>query len=239
MKKRRKYRVIAGLAVTVALAAAPVAATHRVLGPGVEAAGWRLLTVPGKKAARFRVVEDGAIEIAADGAVAFLYRPGDDATGSSLAWRWRVDAAPRPGDLSVAGADDRPLAVHVTYPPPADAPLLDRAGRWLRGAVVGEPLTGRMVSYVWGGTAPRGTILANPGAPQDGVLIVLRDGGEPLGTWREEHVSPNDDYRAAFGAAPPAPVYIVVSADTDDLGGQSAGVVSMPVAVAKKSSATP
>ncbi len=88
------------------------------LPPALEDMGWRLLEVPGKATAEFSYGAPGTIDIEADNAVAFLYRPVDEGIGpmGRLAWTWRVDKAVPATDLSTASGDDRSLAVHIVFP---------------------------------------------------------------------------------------------------------------------------
>ncbi len=88
------------------------------VGKDLETDGWRVLTLTGKSPTRF-VARDGAIEIEAQSSVAFLYRPVPASARSPryLSWQWRVLRDVPAADLSRAGADDRPLAVHVWFGP--------------------------------------------------------------------------------------------------------------------------
>lgn len=171
-------------------------------------AGWRVLPFGDKPPTRFDVDADGAIEVAAAGGAAFLYRP---VTASEAAAR----------------RDDRPLAVHVFFAMEAERTGF-LAGIWreMRARLFGAPFAGRLVTYMWGGTASAGTRLANPHLPDDGGIVVLRDGTALLSDWQDESVDLAADYRAAFGTPAPSPAYIAVSADADDLGGDSLGWVS-------------
>ncbi len=80
------------------------------LSADLAAAGWRLLEVPGKAPARFSGDEGSSLQVSSNGGVGFLYRPlaASEAGKLRLSWRWRVESAPPPSDLSVKGADDRP-----------------------------------------------------------------------------------------------------------------------------------
>lgn len=84
----------------------------------LKRAGWRLLEVPGKAKAEFHDAYADAIRLKAENAVAFLYRPVDSESKLSgrLSWRWRVDQAVPPTDLSRPIGDDRTLAVHIVFP---------------------------------------------------------------------------------------------------------------------------
>ena len=177
---------------------------------------WKLLKLPNKEPATFEVSKSGGLQIEAVNAVGFLYAQMETTSPKRLAWRWRVDRDIPATDLSKIGKDDRPLAVHVWFPPKEeDITLGDRLG-----SLFGYPTIGQVLTYVWGGTAQRGTEMANPHF-ENSKLIVLRSGSTPTGVWFEEEIDIAADYQMAFGAPPPAKAYIAISADTDDAGGTS------------------
>lgn len=177
---------------------------------------WKLLVLPDKDPAEFRISETGSLRIEAMNAVGFLYAQIDEVPSRRLAWRWRVDQNIPATDLSRSGQDDRPLALHVWFPPkPEDVSFGDRLG-----ALFGYPMIGQVLTYVWGGTAQRGERMPNPHF-ENSKLIVLRSGTTPTGIWFNEEIDIAADYRMAFGAPPPARAYIAISADTDDVGGTS------------------
>ena len=160
--------------------------------------------------------------------MAFLDRPLDESMelNRRLVWRWRVDAAVPPTDLSRAPGDDRSLAVHVVFPLDQD-----RLSFWERveSAVTGmvaPPLAGLVLTYVWGGTQAEGSVVPNPFFDAKGRIIVLRNGAAALGRWTAEDIDFVADFRAAFGYEPPAPSYIAISSDSDDTGSLSRGVIA-------------
>lgn len=214
--------LLAGIGLAAARDAA--AATKIPIGVDLERSGWHLLTVPGKAASRFGADGDGTIAVASSSSVAFLYYAFADAPRPRyVSWRWRVDRAPAPAPLSDPEADDRPLALHVAFVP-------ENESWWhglRRGAaeLLGIPLPGKVLTYVWGGDVGRGTSLANPHYPGGGKLIVLRPGSDSLAQWQEERIDLVADFAAAFGHPPPPLLYIAISSDTDDRGGESLGWV--------------
>ncbi len=184
--------------------------------------GWKLLTLPDKTPASFQRVSDGAIEVATDSSVAFIYREAPE-DSVAMSWRWRVDKAGPDSDVMLKGADDRPLAVHLWF---ADESI--QTG--LRGTVarlLGYPSYGRVLTYVWATGDAKGKRFANP-YMQDGqgAVIVLRDASDGTMTWRKETVDIVADYVAAFGSKPLAPAYVALSGDSDDLGGMTLGRVA-------------
>lgn len=217
------------LTVLPALAARPAAGADASL----TADGWRRLDVPGRAAARFIGRPPGTVVVTAEGAVGFLLRPtGPDEIpggGYRLAWRWRVLAAPAPSDAATIGTDDRPASVHLLFAGAARGGGIGAVlRRRLRAGLLGAAFSGRVLTYVWGGRAPPGTVAANPHIAPDGVLIVLRGPEAPFGSWHDERVDPAADYRAAFGEAAPLPTHLALSADTDDLGGLAVVEIQAP-----------
>jgi hypothetical protein len=207
--------------------AEPAPAADQVVDPRLAASGWQVLRVGSGPPTRFRLEPGGAIAVAADGGAAFLWRPlATGEAGTEVSWRWQVAFAPPPSDPARVGHDDRPLAVHVLFAGAPGTGVFDGIRRAVRRQLLGAPFAGRLITYMWGGTAPAGTRLPNPYLPSDGSIVVLRDGSAPLGTWMREHVDLAADYAAAFGSAAPAATHIAISADADDLGGQSLGWIA-------------
>lgn len=186
---------------------------------------WRRLDVPGKKMAEFRVLESGAVEVRSDGAVGFLVRPVDsvEQVRSTLRWRWKVEETGPLTDLARQGGDDRPLAVHVWFPKDPDEIGFWDSLKRTAADLMGYPLPGKVLTYVWGGQQERGAKFANPYLDGDGAIIVLRPGSSEPRRWYEEDIDFRADFQMAFGYAPPAPSFVAVSADSDDLGGRTAG----------------
>lgn len=203
-------------------------AAASMLPAELQTEGWRLLKVPGKAKAEFMKRSRDSIGIRADKAVAFLYRSVDDFAGRKrrLVWNWRIDQAVPPTDLSRAPGDDRSLAVHLVFP--ADE---DRLSFWERMEIaltrlVAPPMAGKVLTYVWGGTHPAGSVLTNPYLNVQGKIIVLRSGEAPVGQWLMEEIDFAADFRKVFGTRPAAPAFVAISADSDDTGSRISGAVA-------------
>lgn len=208
------------IALAVALAA-PVMARAQPLDPRLTEAGWRLQPVRGRPVAQFALDPAGAITITARAAVGFLLRPFPAPAGR-LAWRWRVDSAAAESDAAERGTDDRSVALHVLFAATGGGMFSA-----LRRGLAPEGMTGRGLTYCWGG-GPRGRRLSNPYAPRDGALIILRGPEAPLRAWLDEAVDVAADYRLAFQEEPPAVTHLAISADTDDRGGLAVARIIPP-----------
>lgn len=203
-------------------------ATSSGLPENLTKMGWSLLEVPGKQTAQFSYAGSGTIDIRADNAVAFLYRPVDENTADMgrLGWTWRVDQAVPATDLSRDSGDDRSLAVHIVFPADHDSLSFWESIENTMTELVAPPLAGKVLTYVWGGSHPEGAVMENPHFGDQGTMIVLRSSQEPTGRWIMEEIDFEADFQAAFGYAAPAPVFVAISADSDDTGSQMAGAVA-------------
>ncbi len=122
--------------------------------------------------------------------------------------------------------DDRPLALHIWFPDSrGDADLFDRIGRFVVKDIFGVPLTGMILTYVWGGTQAPGASFVNPHTGTNGMMIVLRNGSAESGRWYREQVDFAADFERVFGHPAPSPSFIALSADSDDSGGHSVGQI--------------
>ncbi len=211
------------------LLAAPAAVAD---GPDatLTAAGWQELRFDDKTPNSYSALEDGGVRITTNASVSMLYRPE---TAASLAqtpmlrWRWRVLEAGPATDLTVKGADDRPAALYVSFPyDSARASFWERMRRPLVEMSQGADAPGKVLVYVWGGKQPRGTRFDSPYMGSASGNWVLRSGAAPTGTWFEEAVDLVADFEAAFGYAPPDPVQIAVSADSDDSAARSVAEIT-------------
>ncbi len=190
--------------------------------------GWRLLVVPGKAEASFTAKNADKISVATESAVGFLYRPVSSDMGEKrrLAWRWRVDRAVPATDLTQSGRDDRSLAIHIVFPA-----ARERLSFWQRlnldlTNAVAPPLAGSVLTYVWGGTQQPGDMIDNPYFDERGRIIVLRSSEEATGQWFVEEIDFIADFERAFGYTPAQPLYVAISADSDDTRTHSQGVVA-------------
>ena len=208
-------------ALAVALAACGLAGPA---GAGVTdalaARGWQEMVFDGFAPNRWTELP-GGVRVVSDRSVSVLFRPlaADLARTPVLRWRWRVSAAPVPTDLTRPRGEDRAVALYVGFPyEPARASFWERLKRWAVVALMGEEAPGRLLTYVWGGDRPRGTLLYREGEEGMSAMKILRTPAAPVGAWLAERVDVAADFRAAFGWAPPAPTHVGIVSDSDDTG---------------------
>ncbi|MEM7489534.1 MAG: DUF3047 domain-containing protein [Pseudomonadota bacterium] len=152
----------------------------------------------------------GTLGVVSDGTVSLLWKvlPERLHRATRASWGWSVAEGVPVTDLRQKGGDDRNLSIYFVWTDPqtvAEANM-NRAASLLRRD------TTKVLAYVWGDDAARGTILPSPYLP--GLrTVVLR----PAGTGQHtEQVDLAGDYARAFGDAPGLLVGIGISADSDD-----------------------
>jgi hypothetical protein len=208
---KRRGLSAAALACAVLVFGAPAGST----ATGIE--GWKVVEFPGIAPTRFVSAADGGIDVQSDNSSAVMYRTlGPEEAGRRyLTWRWRVDKAPPPTDLTRRDGD-RPLAIHLCFKMKGrKAGFMD----WVTSAV-GPDVEGfgwdhRCLTYIWGGQSAAGRMFPNPHMKDRGVMVILRGVGAPTGEWFTEKIDSAKDYRAAFGEEAPKPSVIAISGDSD------------------------
>lgn len=175
---------------------------------------WKRIDLTNKRPTQFRIARAN-LDVMADKSVAFLYRELNPVMTRRprMEWQWRVTKNIPATDLAKARADDRPVAVHLWFD--------DTVGNSLFGSVaslLGRPRVGHLLTYVWGGKRPPGTILRNPYYPKKGAIIILRNSNARTNGWQAENRDIVADFRKSFGKAPDLTTlrYVSVSGDTDD-----------------------
>ncbi len=191
--------------------------------------GWQVMTFNNKAPNTFSVLPDGSIEVSSTNSVSLISKPVtiDLANQPILSWRWRVITSAPATDLSIRGSDDRSLAVYVGFPfVPDDASWIETIRRKAVEAALGDDIPWRVLVYVWGGIGERGDQVASPHMGEAAMMKILRPGSTPTEKWFAEQVDIAEDYRRAFGSEPVSPLYVAISADTDDTASVAQGVVS-------------
>ena len=127
-----------GLA-AILLLALPHGIASAVVGPELQAEGWRELPNPNKAENTYTLGPEGAIEVVSNNSVSTLYLPVevDIREQPVLSWRWRVDEPAPATDLAAKGEDDCSLAVYVG-PLPSRGRVARREHEALHGRIRGR-----------------------------------------------------------------------------------------------------
>jgi hypothetical protein len=200
-----------------------------VVGPELQAEGWRELSNPNKAENTYSAGSEDAIEVVSKNSVSTLYKPvsANIRERPVLTWRWRVDQPAPATDLSMKGQDDCSLALYVGFPyEPGQASFFERLKRPLVESWAGENAPGRVLRYVFCGRHQRGEVVESPYLGSAGFIRVLRPADSPSYKWFTERVDLAADYRQAFGEEPPNPAQIAIQADTDNTQSTSRALVA-------------
>jgi hypothetical protein len=213
----------ARIVLCAAMLTAPPAQANQTSGPAIDPRlverGWTLFERSEWKPARFEAAENDGIRVTTNNSTALIWRRLDDAVKQRrhLSWQWRVDAAMPPTDIRVKGGDDRPIALHVWFEdPPGRKSFFGSIRNTVIEALFGIPVSGRVITYVWGGTGKPGDAQINPHIGDESWMIVRRAGGAQPGKWIAERVDLAADFRRGFGEEAPAARMIAIAADSED-----------------------
>ena len=115
-----------------------------------------------------------------------------------LRWSWNVTRLPTGGDVRDKTRDDQAAQVYVVFP------------RWPSPRTQSD-----VIGYVWDTTAPVGTTVVSPRAPNV-QIIVVESGPARLGAWQRQRRNVAADYRALFRRPAPRVGGIALMIDAND-----------------------
>lgn len=204
-----------------ALAATPAAVRAEDALPAIGSPEWRAVTFPRvPQHTRYVVGSEGGepiVSATSECSASALVAPAagiDLARTPILHWRWRVEESSLQGDPRTKGGDDFAARVYVMFAFDASrASAWQRARHAIGRRLFGEGLPGSALNYVVSRGEPAGARWDNPYT--ESAHVVSRGPLAP-GAWREERADVEADYRARFGAAPPALLGVGLMTDSDD-----------------------
>jgi hypothetical protein len=163
--------------------------------------GWELREFSGNAEVELVRGDRGiAVHLRANRASFALYR--DLVVGldefPALGWLWKIARLPAGGDVRQPSRDDQAAQVYIVFP------------RWPSPRTQSD-----VIGYVWDTTAPVGTTLRSPKAPNVRIIVV-ESGAARLGTWQRQWRNVAADYRALFGRPAPRVGAIAIMIDSND-----------------------
>ncbi|MCW9708054.1 DUF3047 domain-containing protein [Fodinibius salsisoli] len=138
-----------------------------------------------------------------------------------IEWRWKVDGVLKKGNLQKKDSDDYPARIYVTFDyDKSNLGFGDRIKYSALKAFTSYNIPLRSINYIWANKAKRGTIAPNPFT--DWVyMVAVQSGNEQSGSWMVETQNILQDYKAAFGEAPPAITGVAIMTDSDNTAGNA------------------
>ncbi|MCX5806105.1 MAG: DUF3047 domain-containing protein [Proteobacteria bacterium] len=133
-------------------------------------------------------------------------------------WRWKVNNVYQNAVPETKSGDDYPIRVYIIFKyDPETAHALDKVKYGIAKKLYGEYPPHSTLIYVWANSDEQKQIMTSPYTDK-ARLIALEKGKGRVGIWQQEEVNILQDYRAAFGADPPASASIAIMNDSDNTG---------------------
>lgn len=211
-----------GMALAIVTASQPAWADIDLI---LKKAGWDEIMFDDQPSNRFTPLDENqpnlwggvALESNQSVSIAFFETDADLNKTPFLSWQWRVDTPVIRTDLTQKGGDDRSMVIYVAFPyQPEVASLGEKLKRKAIEALRGKDTPGRVLTYLWGGGAPKRRFVENPYTGEYGKMIFQRTPIDPSGEWLDEKINLKADFIKAFGYVPASPLYIGIGADSDD-----------------------
>ncbi len=187
-------------------------------------AGWKPYRIGRiKRETRYVLsIVDGqtVLEAQADNSASALVYPlrADPMHTPWLTFRLRTERLIEKTDVTTRAGDDYPARVYVTFDyDAARLPFGDRMKLRMARSVWGDQVPAAALCYIWERRQPVG--YSQWSAFTNRLrMIVVESGSTRLGQWVVIERNVAEDFRAAFGEAPPPISGIIVATDTDDTG---------------------
>ncbi len=216
--------VLSGAAAGVDLAPESIAPFSDVPEGPAMPSGWRPTTVPGvSRPTVYDIVRDEGVSVLRARARAAMSGLDhivsvDPDRKPILSWRWKVTRPVNGGAAGTKQGDDYSARVYVFFDYDLNRlGFLARSKVKLARALHGDAVPAAALCYVWDARAPVGTVM--PSAYTDRVrMIVLDSGAADAGRWISHSRNVAEDFRKAFGEAPPRVTGVAVATDTDNTG---------------------
>lgn len=132
-------------------------------------------------------------------------------------WRWKISNVYKKGTIMSREGDDYPVRIYVMFTyDPEKAGAMDRIRYGIAKRIYGTYPPHSTLSYVWANKKDEGGRVAASPYSNQAKMILLKKGMENAGTWQVEEVNILEDYRAAFGTAPPQEARMAIMNDSDN-----------------------
>ena len=133
-----------------------------------------------------------------------------------VSWRWKVTNLYEKGDVSKKEGDDYPARIYTTFEyDPGKLSLFERLKFNVVKLLYGRYPPAAAINYIWESKASEGTML--PNSYTDRVIMIVAESGETkLNTWVKEEHNILEDYKKAFGEAPPFISGVAIMTDSDN-----------------------
>jgi hypothetical protein len=135
-----------------------------------------------------------------------------------ITWRWKISNIFEKGDVTQKKGDDYPARIYITFEySPDKLSFFEKTKYKATRLIYGQYPPHAAINYIWESKAPRETVVPNPYTDRV-KMIVVENGDEYAGVWREEKRNVYEDYKKAFGEEPPMISGVAIMTDSDNTG---------------------
>lgn len=135
-----------------------------------------------------------------------------------LRWRWKIGEPVDTADVTVHETEDSPARIILGFDGDKDSlPFVDQIMFETARVVTGYDFPYATLMYVWESKAPIGTVL--PSGRSDRIKkMVVANGPDGVGQWRDFSRNIVEDFQKAFGEKPGHLIGVGVLTDTEAVG---------------------
>ena len=133
-------------------------------------------------------------------------------------WRWKIGNLLKMSDVTRKDGDDYPARLYIAFAyDSSKVSLFEKAKYATARLLYGQYPPLGALNYIWDTKTAKGTIVPNP-YTERAMMIVVESGAADVNRWITEERNVYDDYKVAFGEAPPLISGVAIMTDTDDTG---------------------
>jgi hypothetical protein len=191
---------------------------------GALPAHWQPMVIfRGKKQTRYQLVTDHdktILHARAESASSGLMQQVnvDSMTQPWLSWCWKIGEQADTADVTVHATEDSPARIILGFDGDKDTlPFVDQIMFETARVVTGYDFPYATLMYVWESKAPIGTVLPS-GRSERIKKMVVANGPDGVGQWRDFSRNIVEDFQKAFGEKPGHLIGVGVLTDTEAVG---------------------
>jgi hypothetical protein len=228
-----KKTIILGMMISFFCLPCPVAAQGTSIEVGKFSAetvgkelpeGWKPQTFKGiDRLTTYTLVKDGettVVKAVANRSASLLIREIkiDPKEYPIVQWKWKMGNILQRADVHTKEGDDYPARLYITFEYDSSRVSFFEKFKFdtLR-LFYGRYPPLAALNYIWESKAPVGAMIPNAYTSR-AMMIVIESGPQKLNEWISEERNVYEDYRKAFGEAPPMISGVAIMTDTDNTG---------------------
>jgi hypothetical protein len=145
----------------------------------------------------------------------------DPAVQPVIAWQWRIPQLIEGADNTDRHAEDSPARLLLFFDGDISRlPAREQAKMETARLLTGQDMPYATLMYIWENRQPVGTVIPSMHTTRV-KMVVVGNGTDRLGQWKQFERNYNADFQRAFGEAPGRLIGVGILSDTDNTGAVS------------------